>query len=311
MAPLLDPESRAFAGRLSNGYAALVLLTTSLIVLGAMVRAHGAGLACPDWPLCFGQFIPEFDLRVAFEYSHRVVAGCVSLIFLGLSIALLRNAATRALAGRYVYAAAVLLTVQILLGALTVWELLASWTVTSHLVTGNAVNASFLLIAAQLRDASRGMRPSAVNSGLRAAVFATALVLLGQVILGGLVSSTFAGLACDEWPTCHGGEWFPSFDGARGTHLYHRLGAYTLLATLAGTAFAARGRGRLATLLAAATGIGLLQAGVGIANVLLRIPVEVTGLHSFLAACLVMLIALAVREAATRDEGGSASATAL
>ena len=307
----LDPDSRAAAARLANGYAGLVVLTTALIVLGAMVRAHGAGLACPDWPLCFGQLVPEFNLRVAFEYSHRVVAGCVSLIFLGLSVTLLRSPALRPIAGRYVYAGAFLLLVQIILGALTVWELLASWTVTSHLVTGNAVNASFLLIAAQLRDVSHPRPAVAAGPGLRAAVLASAGVLLVQLVLGGLVSSTFAGLACDEWPACHGGEWFPGFEGARGTHLYHRLGAYTLLAALTGSAIAARGSGRLGHLLGAATLVGILQAGVGIANVLLRIPIEVTGLHSLLAACLVMLTVLAVREAWSGRRGAQAAATAL
>ena len=54
-------------------------------MLGALVRAHEAGLACPDWPLCFGEFVPAFDLRVGFEYSHRVLAGSVSLLFAALA----------------------------------------------------------------------------------------------------------------------------------------------------------------------------------------------------------------------------------
>ena len=39
---------------------------------------------------------------------------------------------------------------QILLGALTVWQLLAAWTVTSHLVVGNSFNVSLLLVALTL-----------------------------------------------------------------------------------------------------------------------------------------------------------------
>ena len=46
--------------------------------------------------------------------------------------------------------AACLLCDQISLGALTVWELLAAWTVTSHLITGNSVNASLWLAASRL-----------------------------------------------------------------------------------------------------------------------------------------------------------------
>ena len=33
-------------------------LTYALIVLGAWVRATGSGLACPDWPTCYGHLLP-------------------------------------------------------------------------------------------------------------------------------------------------------------------------------------------------------------------------------------------------------------
>ena len=87
---------------LAWGVGGLVALTSMLIVLGALVRANGAGLACPDWPLCFGQAVPEFDLKVAFEWSHRVLAGGVGLVFLGLGTAILWRSETRGPAGRLV-----------------------------------------------------------------------------------------------------------------------------------------------------------------------------------------------------------------
>ena len=82
-------EAQALA-RLAAGFQALVAVTFALIVLGALVRAHDAGLACPDWPLCFGQVLPRMNLEIAFEWSHRALAGSVSLAFAALSaIALL------------------------------------------------------------------------------------------------------------------------------------------------------------------------------------------------------------------------------
>mgnify|MGYP001797335875 CR=1 FL=1 len=37
-------------------------------------RTTGRGLACPDWPLCEGRFIPRAEPHVLIEWSHRTVA---------------------------------------------------------------------------------------------------------------------------------------------------------------------------------------------------------------------------------------------
>src|SRR5688572_21803831 len=81
--------------RVGLGFAVLAALPWALIVLGALVRAHGAGLACPDWPLCFGELVPQMDLHVAFEWSHRVVAGSVALCFSALAVAAWRRTPAR------------------------------------------------------------------------------------------------------------------------------------------------------------------------------------------------------------------------
>ena len=65
---------------------ALVTTTYVLLVFGASVRVHGAGLACPDWPLCFGEVIPTLNFEVGLEWGHRVLAGLISLGFLGLIV---------------------------------------------------------------------------------------------------------------------------------------------------------------------------------------------------------------------------------
>jgi heme a synthase len=109
-----------------------------------------------------------------------------------------------------------------------------------------------------------------------------------QLALGGLVSSRYAGLACPEWPTCNGGLWFPTWRGTVGVHLLHRTNGYLLVVALAGLAWTCRSSPRLASWTRAAAGLALLQVAVGVANVWFKIPVELTGLHSALAAALVL-----------------------
>ncbi len=297
-APIDPVPDRRAATRLAHGFFALAALTYVLVVLGALVRAHGAGLACPDWPLCFGQWIPELDFRVAFEWGHRVLAGGVALLFAALAIATLRRPTLRTRVGWGVGAAAGLLAVQIVLGGLTVLELLAVWTVTSHLVTGNAFALALVLLGRRLAAEENGPEGPAARAptGLRGCATGAAALLVVQIVVGGLVSSSYAGLACPDWPTCMNGEYFPTWSGVQGLHVLHRTVGYAAAATIALAAWLARAHRPSRAWLGVAGLLALGQVGVGIANVLLRIPVEVTGLHSALAAALICTVGVGVRE---------------
>ena len=285
------------ARRLAGVFTALTALAYALIVLGALVRANGAGLACPDWPLCFGDVVPEFDLIVAFEWSHRVLAGSISLLFVGAATFCIRDPDIRPALRNLIVVTAVVLAVQVLLGALTVWQLLASWTVVSHLVIGNVFALCLAFTARALFRLDAPKPRTAAGQLLRGSLAATGILLLAQVILGGLVSSTYAGLACSDWPACNAGVYFPSFEGALGTHLLHRLGAYALALAVLVTAWLGRATPGLHGLLRGAAILVVVQVAVGVANVLLRLPVEITGLHSGLAALLFMTLGLALAEA--------------
>jgi len=280
----------------------LLGLTYLLIVLGALVRAKDAGLACPDWPLCFGELVPVMNVQVAFEWTHRAVAGTVALAFAALAVHVLRRPPVAPSVKRLLALGAGLLAVQIVLGGLTVLLKLAAWTVTAHLLTGNAFAATMLCTALALRDQARGRadRPAA-SPAARIAVCAAAALLCFQMFLGGLVASTYSGLACPEWPTCNGGQWFPTWRGSVGVHVLHRLNGYALFLALATAALVCRHEGPLARIARVAVGLALCEVGVGIANVLLGIPFEITGLHSAFAAALVLTLTLAVRDLVTRD----------
>src|SRR4051794_12103686 len=85
---------------LARLFFALSAVTYGLLVFGASVRVHGAGLACPDWPLCLGRVVPELDFQVFMEWGHRALASMVSTGFLVLGGLALSHPASRARAGR-------------------------------------------------------------------------------------------------------------------------------------------------------------------------------------------------------------------
>jgi len=290
---------------LSRAYAGLLAATLGLIVLGALVRAHDAGLACPDWPQCFGTWLPRMDLRVAFEWTHRLVAGSIALAFAGLAVAVLRDPEARRAAAAPIAAGAALLALQIALGALTVWRGLAYWTVTAHLLTGTSFAVSLLVTAHALRErAAPRLRPALPTAIRRAVWLAAALVAL-QIALGGLVSSNYAGLACPDWPACRDGAWFPAWRGPVGLHVLHRTNGYALAGVVAAAAWLARRHAGVARPLRLALLLVATQIAVGIANVRLGIPVELTALHSALAASIALSVAWAAREAWLRPVGAA------
>jgi heme A synthase len=254
-------------------------------------------------------------MKIAFEWGHRALAGSVGIVFVVLSGLTLRPLALRTRMWRSLLLTAALLATQIVLGGLTVLQLLASWTVTSHLVTGNAFALALVLVGQELLETSAPSRDATVRApaNVRAMTTVAAVLLATQIVLGGLVSSNYAGLVCPDWPTCMNGEYFPSWTGIQGLHVFHRLVGYACWLAIVAAAVIARGNlhGGSRRWLAFAAIFASLQVVVGITNVLLRLPVEITGLHSALAAALICTVGVAAREVwRSGPNAGEASAVA-
>lgn len=118
------------------------------VVVGGDVRSSGAGMACPEWPLCAGGIIPDFSQPgVAIEFTHRVVAFGTGVVILAtLILAYLwyrRDLKTVVLAT----ASLVLVIAQVYLGMLTIDTDLSAPVVTSHLAIGTATFATALSLA--------------------------------------------------------------------------------------------------------------------------------------------------------------------
>lgn len=291
-------------------FLALALSTTIatyvLIVLGGLVRATGAGLACPDWPLCHGRLIPPLEGLILIEYSHRLVASVVGFLTLALTISAWR----RRIYPLHASFALLLVGVQILLGGLTVRTELSAWLVVAHLGTAMAFFATLVALAARAWVMDQRVQ----RTPFRTAALITLMATFGLVLLGGYVSATEAGIACPDWPLCYG-RILPASSGPIAVHMMHRFAAAIVGLLIVLTAVAAyrreRGRSDLQAASAIAVGLLVLQVLLGALNVEYRLAPGVTISHlataAALFATLVVLVVLAGRVPAVMTSPYSAA----
>src|ERR1700676_108635 len=93
--------------------------TVLLLMAGALVTSNNAADSVPDWPLAYGKLVPPMVGGIRFEYTHRVLAGLVSILTLTLAIWLTR-AEKRPLAKRLGWTALALVIAQAVLGGIRV-----------------------------------------------------------------------------------------------------------------------------------------------------------------------------------------------
>jgi len=156
------------AGRGAPSLATLGAVTVGVvycqILIGALMRHSGAGLAIPDFPLSFGRLVPPLDSRlVLYAYAHRVGAAAVSVCVLWTAGRILRRHTD--VPGLVVPALLLvaLLAFQIFLGAAIVWTRKAVMPTTTHVVSGALILATSLVVALRARHhlAAPAPRPAA------------------------------------------------------------------------------------------------------------------------------------------------------
>ena len=133
------------------GLVALAGLTTVMVyvqlILGALMRHTGAGLAIPDFPLAFGRLVPPFEAPGVFiHFLHRVGAVAVTLCIAWTVVRVVREYGDERQLRRPALALSGLLLVQLTLGALTIWTGRAVLPVTAHVAVGAAVLATSLFL---------------------------------------------------------------------------------------------------------------------------------------------------------------------
>ncbi len=205
----------------------LVAATFILIFAGGLVTSTGSALAVPDWPLSFGKFFPKMEGGVLYEHGHRMIAGTVALMTLGLAIWAWRREPRRFVRNLALLAFG-LVIVQAVLGGLTVLLLLPLAIAVSHAATAQAFFCLIVALALFTNPAWQTL-PAVTSVGERprlpllAAV--TTAIIYSQILIGAVMRHMGAGLAIPDFPLAFG-KVVPSLESLpEQINFAHRVGA--------------------------------------------------------------------------------------
>jgi cytochrome c oxidase assembly protein subunit 15 len=140
-----------------------VALAFAVMVLGSWVKATGSGLSCPDWPQCYGEWLPPFpdssnggvwegkpvtytQDQILYEWAHRAVVSVLLLPLASMTFVAWRGRELHPALRRLPAAGLGLYFFQAFLGAVTVVTGNPAWATTAHLAT--ATTFFFVLTSA-------------------------------------------------------------------------------------------------------------------------------------------------------------------
>ena len=277
----------------------LVVALVALVVIGGATRVMQAGLACPDWPLCYGSFLPgrQMNLQVFLEWFHRLDAFVVGMgvLVLATTAVVQRQQLPRWLpwlSG----ACLVLVAFQGALGALTVTLLLPPAIVTAHLATALLL-VMLVSVCHQLLEAGAApLRPEPLAGSSGALAWPTpppwwpwlaglaTLLVAAQSLLGGLMATQWAASLC--FSAGSGCGWL-------GAHRFAATpAALGVLLLAVFTALSAGWCRHQRPLTTTAALLVISQIGLGVSSLRLQLAVPgVTIAHQLVAALLLAILA--------------------
>lgn len=227
------PPSRAL-----RAYTKIVAGSTFVLLLaGGMVTSTASGLAVPDWPLSFGQWMPPMEGGVLYEHGHRMIASFVGMLIVIEAVWLWR-AESRRWVRTLGWVALGGVVVQGVLGGVTVLLRLPDAVSVSHaglaqLVFGLTV-AIALVTSRGWLEVDPSARPvDAHTPALATIATGTAALVWLQIVLGAVVRHTGAGLVIPDFPLAFGELVPPLASRAVQLHFAHRVGG-VIVAVAAG-----------------------------------------------------------------------------
>jgi cytochrome c oxidase assembly protein subunit 15 len=184
-----------------------------LILVGGLVRASGAGLGCPDWPRCFGSWIPpasaaalppQFDVSqfnptlMWTEYLNRLLGVTVGFLILATTISAWRHHRHEP---RIVWTTTIALLLtgyQGWLGGRVVAHELAPWIVTAHMIVALVIVQLLLYATVEGFGKAAGRRLKAEGVAMGALIALTLVqVGVGTQVRGAVDTALDAGVARD------------------------------------------------------------------------------------------------------------------
>ena len=205
----------------------LLLLVGSLIgaviqiTMGSAVRVTGSGDGCPDWPTCFGSWIPPFEYHALMEYSHRTIGALVGLTIIAAVVRVWMKHRGEVSVVTSSTAGLVAVAVTGGIGGAVVLSELDPALRTLHLMLAESV----LVLMAHALVASIYVRSNAGDSPFRRGLLLMALAGSAMTLIA-LLSGSYAvwrgaGAVCPSWPLC-GGAIIPQYEIV-WIHVAHRV----------------------------------------------------------------------------------------
>ena len=216
-------EKEVLLKRFRTATLAAGILVFMLIAVGGITSASGPGNTCPDWPTCFGRWIPPQVQGAIMDYAHRAITGLAAPFLLTAAWIAWRHYRRQPLLSLPIFCALTAFTVQVIFGAWIVFSPAAQtrlWLNVIHL------SLSLLALGGITLAAAASFYPQLARNRLvfRSSFARLSLTLLGMLFLlfisGAIVKGSGASAACPSWPLCSG-ELIPT-NGAGWLHQVHR-----------------------------------------------------------------------------------------